>query len=238
MVGREEKERLHHPRMPYTSAVAGGAMVRLVNGVPKIQNPRTGKWIKVGGTLYRKLFREGRLSASSPARLQPIPTGRASGAPMIKGHGIETDESTVVPPYYEISDENNAEAKKEEIAMNNAERDEKHEENIVHAMANQALQIDAEKMIIVLQTACITSSAEQDRIIQDVQARNAGYESHLREMQAPNREAIALASLPKTAISPETTLPLMADLAMVNLCLVLEHILQKTLKTKTEFQRR
>ena len=75
MIGREEKERLHHTRMPYTSAVAGGAMVRLVNGVPKIQNPRTGKWIKVGGTLYRKLFREGRLSASSPARLQPIPTG-------------------------------------------------------------------------------------------------------------------------------------------------------------------
>ena len=104
---------------------------------------------------------------------------------MIKGHGLETDESTVVPPCHEISDENTAEAKKEEIAMNNAERDEKHEENIVHAMANQALQIDAEKMIIVLQTAGITSSAEQDRIIQEVQARNAGYEATFTRDASP-----------------------------------------------------
>jgi hypothetical protein len=37
-------------------------------------------------------------------------------------------------------------------------------------MANRALQVDAEKMRIVLKTACITSSAEQDRrIIGEVQ---------------------------------------------------------------------
>lgn len=80
-------------------------------------------------------------------------------------------------------------------------------------MANQALQVDSGKMMIFLQSVGIKSSVEQDRIIQEVQTRNAGIEPHLREIQAPNREAIALASLPKEAISPDTNLPLMADLA-------------------------
>ena len=81
---------------------------------------------------------------------------------MINGHDIEPTDASVLPPYHEQVDDNCDEARKEEVNIANAEKDEKHEEQVVHAMAKQALPEDAEKMIIVLQTAGITSPAEQD----------------------------------------------------------------------------
>ena len=49
-----------------------------------------------------------------------------------------------------------------------------------------------------------------NRIIQQVQAKNAGYQSHLMEIQPSNREGRGSIwqDLPRTAISSETTLPL------------------------------
>ena len=72
---------------------------------------------------------------------------------------VETTYASVLPPYHEQLDDNSAEARKEYVNIANAEKYEKHEEQIVHDMAQRALQIDAEKMIIVLQTAGITSTA-------------------------------------------------------------------------------
>ena len=75
---------------------------------------------------------------------------------MIKGHGIEPTDASVLPPYHEQVDENSDDARKEEVNIANAAKYEKYEEQVVHAMAKQALQVDAENMRIVLQTAAIT----------------------------------------------------------------------------------
>lgn len=207
-----ERGRLHHMRMPYTSAIAGGAMVRLSkSGVPKVKNPNTGKWINVGGKTYNKLFREGKVqpplteSASRPARLE-------DASPIREGYAIETDATSVLPLPHIHVDHTESEAKKEEVKFENDSRDELNEQNIIHSMANQAVQIDSEKMRIVLQLAGITSSTEQDRIIGEVQRRNSGLGEYVDKMSQSNREAEALARLPKTAISPETVLPLMGEM--------------------------
>ena len=78
--------------------------------------------INVGGTTYKKLLREGRLPAVPASSLAPIPIGAAAGAAMVKGHGIEPTEASVLPPYHEQVDENSDEARKEEVNIANTEK--------------------------------------------------------------------------------------------------------------------
>ena len=56
---------------------------------------------------------------------------------MVKGHGIEPTEASVLPPCHEQVDENSAEGRKEDVNIANAEKDEKHEEQVVHAWQNR-----------------------------------------------------------------------------------------------------
>ena len=80
MIGAEERQILHHISIPFPYAggyasFAGGEMYRLSKaGVPKNRSPKTGKWVNVGGTTYKKLLREGKLPAvpaSSGRSIQP-----------------------------------------------------------------------------------------------------------------------------------------------------------------------
>lgn len=145
--------------------------------------------------------------------IEITPPRRLQGADAIRGHpgAIESELASDVLYHVDV-DHKESEAKKEEVSIENATREEKRQQQLIHAMANQSIQIDSEKMRIALQLGGITSSAEQDRIIGEVQRRNAGFGEQVDIMSQSNREAEALARLPATAISPETTLPLMAEM--------------------------
>jgi hypothetical protein len=99
---------------------------------------------------------------------------------------------------------------REVIGERNIERTKEEQDRMIHEIANQSLQIDSEKMRIVLAAAGVNSIADQNRIIQQVQSRNTGFQQ--QEMKPSNLAAEALSKLPREAISPETNLPFLAEL--------------------------
>jgi hypothetical protein len=115
-----------------------------------------------------------------------------------------------LPPLRESAPVNATEAYREEIDMKNAEKDEKYQEEWTHHLAQSAVQVDSEKMRIVLAQNGITDSFTQDNIIRQVQLKNAGYP--VEQYKAENREQMALAQLPKKRLDTQTTLPLVPEM--------------------------
>ena len=120
------------------------------------------------------------------------------------------------PPIHDYKQEIPMQAKealKEELELKNEAIEEEYRQSLVQYMANQPIQLDLALMRTFLQTKGIDDPYQQEKILQEVQARTAGGRGEpvsLKEQQRQEEENMA--KNPKLALDNNQISPLMGDL--------------------------